>query len=600
MTIRTLPRVIKRYGKTYVGYLDRYGRPIYKYVENPETVQPLVRPQAGFHERDTRLTYAQLALERINDIGWTRIRDAWKRLLIEVISNKLLDTPVEKLHKFVPQDILQRIADELHACAMFSHFYGYHAITTHLRRATYLHTITEYFQEIAPIGVTPRQALRDILSRIPVTREEFDDIDEHYRSRLFTIAHITCVDEIYRVQRKLAEAIAQGQTLEQFRNAVRREEVTGLTDFHLETVFRTNIQNAYQSGQWMAIEENRDIIAALEYHAILDDRVRPTHAQMHGTVAPVDDPIWSKWTPPNGYNCRCSLIPVTRYENLERRVPRQPPEPDRGFGHHPLIGPFPEQLIERARQYNIPIPPNVRRMNDFYKMWENCTTRGWRRRRELNEYVKYNLARTVFIDQNLAKIVNSNTYRIRLGRLPARVIGKTNAREKAIIINTLWVERREFPMLFVTMVHELAHSYCFRIIIPSVELRIRWIQLYYDYADKMIELLRSIPDEELTSWQRRLRIRAIYDLNRVKHGPFITSCTEDTIGFIETMIERYGWNFPLRGYGLNNAHELIAVTAEILATTKPLQPRLHPTCRIDRITFRRLAPDLYNGIKMLP
>jgi len=29
---------------------------------------------------------------------------------------------------------------------------------------------------------------------------------------------------------------------------------------------------------------------------------------MHGFIAPEDDPIWRTWTPPAGFNCRCTVI----------------------------------------------------------------------------------------------------------------------------------------------------------------------------------------------------------------------------------------------------------------------------------------------------
>jgi hypothetical protein len=82
----------------------------------------------------------------------------------------------------------------------------------------------------------------------------------------------------------------------------------------IETIARTNLAEAWASAR-MATFTDPDLpdgfIQGLLYSAILDDRVRDTHAAWDGIVKA---PAW--WlgppdrNPPNGYNCRCSLIPV--------------------------------------------------------------------------------------------------------------------------------------------------------------------------------------------------------------------------------------------------------------------------------------------------
>jgi len=39
-----------------------------------------------------------------------------------------------------------------------------------------------------------------------------------------------------------------------------------------------------------------------------DSAVRPEHAAMDGKVFRQDHPIWDTWTPPSGYNCRCTIV----------------------------------------------------------------------------------------------------------------------------------------------------------------------------------------------------------------------------------------------------------------------------------------------------
>ncbi|AII14804.1 phage Mu protein F-like protein [Campylobacter iguaniorum] len=54
------------------------------------------------------------------------------------------------------------------------------------------------------------------------------------------------------------------------------------------------------------------------YTAVLDQRTRPSHAKLHGTVLPKNDPFWDTNYPPNGWNCRCKVQVLTKRE-LERK-----------------------------------------------------------------------------------------------------------------------------------------------------------------------------------------------------------------------------------------------------------------------------------------
>lgn len=50
----------------------------------------------------------------------------------------------------------------------------------------------------------------------------------------------------------------------------------------------------------------------LQYRTANDDRVRPEHADLEGVTLPIDDPFWASYYPPNGWNCRCTVVQVRR------------------------------------------------------------------------------------------------------------------------------------------------------------------------------------------------------------------------------------------------------------------------------------------------
>ena len=51
---------------------------------------------------------------------------------------------------------------------------------------------------------------------------------------------------------------------------------------------------------------------ALQYRTAGDERVREDHALLHETTLPASDPFWDKYYPPNGWNCRCTVVQVRK------------------------------------------------------------------------------------------------------------------------------------------------------------------------------------------------------------------------------------------------------------------------------------------------
>ena len=54
---------------------------------------------------------------------------------------------------------------------------------------------------------------------------------------------------------------------------------------------------------------------------------------MDGATAPLDHPVWDKWMPPAGFNCRCAVL--ESFDEREFYLPDPLPEPDEGWGWNP-------------------------------------------------------------------------------------------------------------------------------------------------------------------------------------------------------------------------------------------------------------------------
>lgn len=197
--------------------------------------------------------------------------------------------------------------------------------------------------------LTPTEAVNFFRQKIGMTRAAFDRLERRYRDAAFTIAGVTSVRMVERIQDILAQTLEQGETFAEFERrvneALRAEGLSPLKSHHLETVFRTNVNSALNLGRehQMLDKDVRDALPYWRYSAILDSRVRPNHAALHGFIARFDDPVWNVIAPPNGFNCRCTKTPISEASARRRLgdeidVPgleRLPARPDEGFEQHP-------------------------------------------------------------------------------------------------------------------------------------------------------------------------------------------------------------------------------------------------------------------------
>ena len=99
----------------------------------------------------------------------------------------------------------------------------------------------------------------------------------------------------------------------------------------LETIARTNITSAVNLARqdFFGSPELKGFVQAYEYSAILDDRTTEVCQHLNGKI--MRD--FSYYTPPNHFNCRSILIPITvldEWDGKESPSPRV--EPNKGFG----------------------------------------------------------------------------------------------------------------------------------------------------------------------------------------------------------------------------------------------------------------------------
>ena len=97
---------------------------------------------------------------------------------------------------------------------------------------------------------------------------------------------------------------------ERFLNDVRKidEKYNGN---YLRAEYNFVVSSAEMAARWEGFMEDGDRYH-IQYRTANDGKVRPEHAAMHGITLPPSDSFWEEFYPPNGWNCRCTVIQVRK------------------------------------------------------------------------------------------------------------------------------------------------------------------------------------------------------------------------------------------------------------------------------------------------
>ena len=80
---------------------------------------------------------------------------------------------------------------------------------------------------------------------------------------------------------------------------------------YLQAEYNFAVQSTQMAVKWHDFEQDGDRYL-LQYRTANDGNVRPEHQALHNTTLPIGDPFWNDYTPPLGWNCRCTVVQVRR------------------------------------------------------------------------------------------------------------------------------------------------------------------------------------------------------------------------------------------------------------------------------------------------
>lgn len=181
-------------------------------------------------------------------------------------------------------------------------------------------------------------ALDVFRKEIPGLQSVFDDLARAAKRSVGESVEIerrTALPDLReRVQKAVAGRHAPGAsplvreaTPEQLAAAVDAAMGVASSKSRTETIARTLTMQAFNAGSYQQMTK-AGVYAAYRLHEIHDTRTRGNpnpnglypmppygpHWQMDGFVAAADDPIWGRIWPPNGYNCRATVVGLTHQD----------------------------------------------------------------------------------------------------------------------------------------------------------------------------------------------------------------------------------------------------------------------------------------------
>lgn len=173
--------------------------------------------------------------------------------------------------------------------------------------------------EIIAGGVPPDAAIEFWKWRAKLTDAEAKALGEEAKHRAFYVTGLAKHDLVQLVSDGLEEALKSGETLPQFKERIMAAiQTQGWHDYRIENIFRTNLQTAYAAGRYKKMQAVKASRPYWQYLAVMDKRVRPSHAILHEKVYPADHEFWTANYPPNGFRCRCCVRTLS-----ERQVEKQ-------------------------------------------------------------------------------------------------------------------------------------------------------------------------------------------------------------------------------------------------------------------------------------
>ena len=188
--------------------------------------------------------------------------------------------------------------------------------------------------EQAQAELPAQSTLSEYAARVPRPGFDLELMEEFLKARSFTSTKKVTAAVLEQVQGALYNGLKYDKTTAQVMSDLKPliQEMIPKVDSAGRTVNKAHrLETIVRTNSWEAINESRQsvfgdpdlegFVQAMEYTAILDDRTTEICSHLDGKVYPVDSPNWDGLRPPNHFNCRSLLIPITAVDKWKASPP---------------------------------------------------------------------------------------------------------------------------------------------------------------------------------------------------------------------------------------------------------------------------------------
>lgn len=139
-------------------------------------------------------------------------------------------------------------------------------------------------------------------------------MSEEMRRRLhrsdFVFSGMKTFHELNEAFPSLVDENGDRKPFERFLNDVLKIDRTYNANY-LRAEYNFVAASADMAARWEEFAQDGDRYN-LQYRTQRDGRVREEHAALDGVTLPPSDPFWTDFYPPNGWNCRCTVVQVRK------------------------------------------------------------------------------------------------------------------------------------------------------------------------------------------------------------------------------------------------------------------------------------------------
>lgn len=150
----------------------------------------------------------------------------------------------------------------------------------------------------------------DLLDQSFATVQMSDTMRHSLQRTDYIFSGIKTFHELNQAFPSLINPDGSRKPFEQFLNDVQTIDQT-YNRHYLRAEYNFCHASASMAAKWERYSDDGDRYN-LQYRTAADDKVRPEHAALDRVTLPPSDPFWRTYYPPNGWNCRCTVIQVRK------------------------------------------------------------------------------------------------------------------------------------------------------------------------------------------------------------------------------------------------------------------------------------------------